>query len=172
MSDILLKTAQEQYPILRDVPFNYKYNPSGGDGFLEFWPADESGTPDRPRPAEFPPGQVGVEVYNPNTRPIDILGDVVSHHLVKTDPTLKGFYDAFKGSLTQGQKSILQRQYFAAQKEYGEERNFYDWLDSSGLPAYFRGYAFKQWDNPEQLYTPGQMRMFDQMMQHLTKGRE
>jgi hypothetical protein len=40
----------------------------------------------------------------------------------------------------------------------------------TGLPAYFRGYAFKQWPDEfnERAYTPEQREMFDRMMNQLT----
>jgi hypothetical protein len=167
----IMETAQKEYPILQGLDLGYKYNPGGGKGFLEFWPSNEMGTPDAPRPKEFKPGQLGLEVYDPKTRPIDILGDVASHHLVQTDPTMKAFYDQFAQSLTPEQMATLKQQYQYAKQNEGETRPYEQWHEKTGLPAYFRGYAFDQWPDSQSMYTPAQLKMFDRMMTHLKKKR-
>lgn len=163
----LMQQAQAQYPILQGLGLQYKYNPGGGQGFLEFWPGDEPGTPTSPRPKEFKPGQLGLEVFDPKTRPIDILGDVVSHHLINTDPIVKDYYEQFKSSMTPEQQYRLRDQYQYAQKYEQERRPFAQWKERSGLPGYFRGYAFQQWENAEELYTPDQIKLFDAMTTYL-----
>ena len=165
-----MEQAQAQYPILKGLGLGYKYNPGGGQGYLEYWPGNETGTPQSPRPSEFPMGKAGIEVYNPSTRPIDIMGDVASHHMTQTDPTIKGYYQQFQESLTDEQKRRLHDQYLHAVQHEGETRPYQHWHESSGVPGYFRGYAFQQWDNPEELYTPEQMKMFDEMMKYLKKS--
>ena len=119
-------------------------------------------------------GSIGIELLNEKTRPIDILGDVVSHHLVNIDPTFKRYYHAFEQSLTEGQQQQLNSQYQHARLPSdmggeGETRPYQDWYKQTGLPAYFRGYAFQQWENPQDLYTPSQLKMFDEMMTHLKR---
>jgi len=168
----LMDQAKQQYPILKDLGLNFKYNPQmgGQSGMLEFWPGDEQGTPKTPRPKEFPIGSLGVEVFDKKTRPIDILGDVVSHHLVNSDPTVKDYYNQFKQSLTPDQKTRLQSQYQWAQKNYGETRPYQQWEEHSGMPAYFRGYPFQQWDDAASAYTPEQLLMLDEMMKYLKGG--
>ena len=85
----LWNQAQQEYPALQGLGLNYKYNPGGGPGLLESWPADEEGTTEHPRPPEFPLGQQGMEVYDPKTRPIDLMGDAASHFMINSDPTIK-----------------------------------------------------------------------------------
>lgn len=165
----VFQKAMKEYPILNRMDLMYKNNPGAGNGMLEFWPPDESGTPQYPRPVDFPMGKAGVEVYDQNTRPIDILGDVVSHQLVQTDPTIKQHYEEFQQSMTPDQQSRLREQYQYAQQNEGEKRPFDQWSKLSGVPAYFRGYPFQQWDNPQELYTPEQMKKFDAMMEYLRK---
>lgn len=162
-----MEQAQAEYPILRGLGLGYKYNPGGGSGYLEFWPGDESGTPERPRPSEFPLGKAGVEVYDPTTRPIDIMGDVASHHLIYQDSTVAQTYQQFEQSLTAKQKQQLQKQYQHAQEHEGEQRPYDAWYQHSGLPGYFRGYAFQQWPNANELYTKDQLKLFDDLMQYL-----
>ena len=163
----LLDASKQEFPILNKIPFSMIMNQKPNLGYLEFWPPDEPGTPEVPRPQAFAPGTMGLEIYNPSTRPIDVMGDIASHHLVKTNPKMRDYYQQFQSSLTPEQQMRLQTQYAHSQKNEGEQRSFEQWKEQTGLPGYFRGYPFKQWDNPEQLYTPEQMKMFDEMMQYL-----
>jgi hypothetical protein len=168
----LLDQAKKEYPALRDLDIGYVENPKNDSGYLEYWRPGETGTPDRPRPESLRPDKPGLEIYRKDTRPIDILGDVVSHQLVDTDPKIKGYYDQFRSSLTDDQKQILREQYQHARDNNDEKRTFGQWAQVSGLPAYFRGYAFQQWpaEKMKQLYTPEQRAMFDEMIGHL-KGQ-
>ncbi len=163
----LLEQAQAQYPILKNYDIGFKSSPNQGKGFLEYWPAGETGTPERPRPQEFAQDRAGVEVYSDKTRPIDVLGDVVSHHMITADPTIKGHYDEFSKSLQPWQHDRLREQYQHAQKEQGETRPFETWKERSGLPGYFRGYPFQQWERAEEMYTPEQLTKLDAMMNYL-----
>ncbi len=169
MSSLFEQTLAE-YPMLRDTDVLYKESHGARPGFLEFWPPTEPGSPEAPRPKEFPMGKAGVEIYDPKTRPIDLLGDIVSHHLVETDPILKTFYQQFEHSLTPRQRETLQKQYVYAKENFGEKRPYADWEKHSGLPGYFRGYAFDQWKDSERWYEPEQLKMFDQMMSYLRRN--
>jgi hypothetical protein len=168
--------AQQQYPILNNRDILYKFSPSQRPEQLEAWPPQETGTPDSPRPSEFPVGKYGIEVYNPQTRPIDILGDVVSHFLVNTDPRIKDYYSRFSASISPQQEARLRDQYQWSRLHEGERRTYDEWRSASGLPAYFRGYPFQQW-SPEFVqgaYTPEQRSMLDDMMNYLRQpqGRQ
>jgi hypothetical protein len=168
----LMQQAQEQYPILRGLGLGYKENFGGGIGYLETWPKDETGTPGSPRPKEFPMGTTGIEVYNPKTRPIDIMGDVASHYLIQTDPTVKAFYEQFQQSMTPRQRDIMKEQYQHARQNEGETRPYDIWHAQTGLPGYFRGYAFDQWGaNAKGMYTTKQIEMFDKMKKYLSEPR-
>jgi hypothetical protein len=160
----LLDLARQQYPVLNNSDIGYTDNPRRGNRTLEYWPKGEPG------PQSLPIGKPGLEVYRTDTRPIDILGDVVSHGLIDTDPKVRGYYDQFQKSLTPSQGRILQEQYAHARNNEGERRPFDQWMTSTGLPSYFRGYAFQQWpqEGMEKYYTPGQFKMFDEMMQYLS----
>jgi hypothetical protein len=171
----IYEQAVQQYPVLKD--FGYTQSPPDNTGRqLEFWgPGDmgwDWGGQHYDRPSTLPPDKPGLEVLSNKARPIDLLGDAVSHHLVKTDPTLKNYYDTFKGSITPKQQDILQQQYQYDVTNSNEQRPFADWLDATGHPAMFRGYAFQQWPDEfnQQVYTPEQRKMFDEMMGHL-KGK-
>ena len=163
--------ARQQYPVLNNYDIGYKESIGRGPGYMESWPPGEGGTPKLSRPKEFANDKFGVENFRADTKPIDVLGDVVSHYLVTADPQVKQTYSDFSASLQPWQHKILQSQYQYAQKVEGEKRPYEAWLTSSGLPAYFRGYAFKQWpdDFNQHAYTPEQRQMLDGMMNYLSK---
>jgi Spy/CpxP family protein refolding chaperone len=94
---------------------------------------------------------------------------VTSHQLVKNDPQVQQHYQSFVNSLTPEQEQRLNSQYEHSVQNFGETRPFEQWKEISGLPAYFRGYAFQQWpeDFNERAYTPEQRAKFDQMLQYL-----
>lgn len=169
----VLDQARQQWPILNQLPLQFKYTPRTDQGYLEAWPPGETGDQSQPRPKEFAPDQYGIEVYRPDTRPIDVLGDVVSHFMIKTDPRIKAYYDQFSASITPDQERILRDQYQYAKQREGEKRPYKQWRESSGLPAYFRGYAFQQW--PKQTwkthYTPQQRTMLNDMLRYLGSGK-
>lgn len=163
----LLEQAQEKFPVLKEHDVGYKESYGMGQGYLESWPPGEGGAPDRPRPAELPSDKFGVEIYNKETTPLDVAGDIVSHKLVNEDQKIKEHYEGFVDSLKPWQKTILRSQYEHAKENEGEARSYEDWEKAAGLPAYFRGYAFKQWKNPDDFYTAAQMKKFDSMMGYL-----
>lgn len=168
----LLEQAQTEFPVLKNYNIGFKQNIGGGDGYMESWPADEPGTADRPRPKEFEIGQFGVENYRPDSKPIDVAADITSHHLINSDPFVRGVFQNFKGSITPEQKKTLQSQYEHAKEHEGETRSYEAWEKNTGLPAALRGYAFKQW--PEEFnnkfYTPEQKDMLDGMLDYLKSG--
>ena len=167
--------AMRQYPILGKAGVVGKYTePKGGDKrMLESWAAGEPGDKETPRPNELPADKHGIEVFDrAGPRPIDVLGDYVSHQGVKTDPKLKKYYEDFVGSITPEQEAKLRDQYKYAQDNEGEKRTYEQWKEVTGLPAYFRGYAFKQWPENvyDKAYTPDQRSKLDEMMGYLSEG--
>jgi len=164
-----LGKAQEEFPRLRNLDIDYKFTPKEGRGFLEFYPPDEPGSPEYPRPKELPMGRLGIEIYDPKTRPIDIAGDIASHWLIYNDPKMIDYYGKFRESITPEQQQRLQRQYEFSRKNYGENRPYQEWEEISGMPGYFRGYPFQQWSPEEndEAYTPGQRALLDEMMKYL-----
>ena len=161
-SDVL-----KMYPYLSDKNIAFTYSPRKDSGYLEFYSPTETGSKQNPRPKSLPMGQVGIEVLREDTRPIDVLGDYVSHWGVKEDPFLRRSYQAFVNSLDDKQLNILQRQYIDSKKMYGENRPFNQWLEITGLPGYFRGYTFDQWDKPEEMYRPDQLKLLDNVKGYL-----
>lgn len=169
----VVQQAQQQWSVLNDPNIFYKFTPRTGPEKLEAWPPGETGTADRPRPSNFPADKYGVEVYSPQTRPIDILGDVVSHFLIHTDPQIKNYYSNFASSITPQQEQRLKEQYQYAVKHEGETRPYEEWRAMSGLPAYFRGYPFQQWPKEftDKAYTDEQRQQLDAMMNYLQSGK-
>lgn len=165
----LFEKAQQEYPYLANKNIAYKYSPNKGRGFLEFYDPEEIGSPEFPRPKELPLGKIGIEVFDPKTRPIDILADYVSHYGVEQDPFLVERYKQFASSMTPEQRQRLQEQYkyYQQHPEYREQRPYEEWEKISGLPGYFRGYTFNQWENPQELYTQQQLQMLDEVRRYL-----
>lgn len=172
----LLAQARAQYPILNNYDYGYTENFRHGGGYLEHWEPGEAGvapTPQTPldglRPSGLPLNKPGLEIRDPNTRPIDILGDITSHHLINTDPVVKTTYQGLQDSMTPQQHAMLQDQYQYAQKNEGENRSYDDWKAVSGMPGFFRGYAFRQWPDEfnDKVYTPEQKANLDGMMKYL-----
>jgi hypothetical protein len=139
---------------------------------LEFWPPGERGARNN-RPKSLPLGGPGVEVYSDDVRPEDVQGDIVSHHLVNSDPTVAGIYKKFQNSLNIDQQNRLLQQYQWYRQNAGETRPFEQWLQMSGMPSYLRGYPFKQWDDEfnQKAYTPDQRGLLDGMMRYLQTKR-
>ena len=169
IGSLMFENAKKEYPYLADKNLAFKYSPSVGRGFLEFYGPDETGSPEYPRPKDIPMGQVGVEVFNPKVRSKDILADYVSHYGVEQDPFLKERYQQFLGSFTPQQQETLKEQYkwYQNHPEFKETRPYEEWLNISGLPAFFRGYTFDQWEDAKEMYTPEQLKTLDAVRSYL-----
>jgi hypothetical protein len=184
----LFETAQKEYPYLAGKDVAYIYTPNKDRRYLEFYSPEETGTPEAPRPSQLPMGKVGIQVFNPQTRPIDILGDYVSHYAVKQDPQLMEMYQQFSQNIPQEtyqkrlnetiqnlqeeiqstsdpkQKQMLMQELQSVQSKPKE------WWERAGLPEYFRGYPFKQWGTDEQakaMYTPQLLETLDKVRSYL-----
>jgi hypothetical protein len=165
-----LEKAKELYPYLKDKDFDYTEQLTDDEkaGFLEFWEPGDEGPPDGSvkRPEAIGIDRMGIEVRNDKTRPIDILGDYVSHEAVKSDPKLKDIYDRYLATLTDEQ---LRTKYEYEKKNYGEDRPFEQWAERSGRPGMFRGYTFDQFSEEEikEAYTPEQLDILDEAKEYL-----
>lgn len=160
-----LEQAADDYPRLKDSigKFAFKQSdPASPDDRrgLEFYPQGEEYSFDKSKPA--------IEVFNgKDVKSKDIAGDIVSHYLAQgNDPVVTQAYNNFRDNLTDDQQHRLNFQYQSAKKD-GEDRPYYQWLQASGLPAAFRGYAFQQWDDGDMVYTDAQKKSFDNLNQYL-----
>ena len=165
-----LNEAKRQYPYLQDKDFDYVENLTDDKkaGYLEFWEPGDEGPPDGSvkRPEGIGIDRMGIEVRNPDTRPIDILGDYVSHEAIYSDPKIKDIYDRYTSTLTDKQ---LQTKYEYEKKNYGEDRPFEQWAERSGKPGMFRGYTFDQFSEDEikEAYTDKQLKILDEAKKYL-----
>jgi hypothetical protein len=140
---------------------------------LEFWPPNETGDRQFPRPSDLPIGQPGVQVISPNTTENDIAADVVSHWAVKQDPELKRLYQQFSGTFQDpAMQQRLHRDYDWSRQNEGEARPFEQWQTMTRIPDYLRGYMFQQWPLKarQQAYTPDQRTLLDNMLVALGGG--
>ena len=171
----LLDVAKSQYPFLKDANISFTRSPENlSEGRkLEYWgPQDlqwkwkgKTFT----RPEALPLGSHGLEVFSSSVRPIDLLGDFISHGAVKEDPKLKAIYDEFSKSLA---PELMYSRYQHHKKLYGENRSYGDWLEKTGIPEIFRGYTFNQWPTtktfkPADMYTPEQLKLLDRAKEHI-----
>ena len=157
----LMQQAKSAYPYLRDKKFGFVSTPNEQDRrSLEFYAAGEPGSPEEPRPKELPLDMPGVQVFKSKVKPIDILGDYVSHHAVKSDPVIKPIYDEFVRTID---PNLLQHRYEYDVKHSGEKRPLQQWAEASGIPSMFRGYTFGQWpsDFNDKIFTPQQKAIMD-----------
>lgn len=161
----LLDLARKQYPILGSMAVNTVRTPLPNDNrMLEFWPPNEAGDKQYPRPQGLPMGQVGVQIISPDTKPSDVAADIVSHYLVNTDPTLKKEYQQFaKTFQTPDEQKRLREDYQWDKTHSGEDRPFDQWTQQTRIPAYLRGYVFQQWpqNTYDKMYTPDQIKLLD-----------
>ena len=166
--------AVQSYPIIGKSGVQGVINPKEGQNMLEYYAPGEAGSADAPRPKGLQLDKPGIEIYSNKTTPLDVLGDVTSHYLIHNDPVVKNVYSNLAASITPHQMEILKGQYDYAMKNEGEKRPFEQWLQMSGLPAFLRGYAFKQWPDEfnEKVYTPQQKQMLDGMMKYLSGGQK
>ena len=161
---MMFEKAKKEYPYLADKDIGFAYTPQEGDRKLEFYSPDEPGSPQNPRPKQLPMGKPGVQVLDPRTSPLDILGDYVSHYAVGQDPQLQALYQQFSGQLD---PEKMKQRYQYHQENLGETRPYDQWHQMSGLPEMFRGYTFNQWDNAKEMYTPQQLQVLDQVRKYL-----
>lgn len=167
---LALQHVAALYPALSPYlsHFAYRNHPGGQSQYgarLEFWQRGERDS--------FNPSQPAIETYGKvNAR--DVAADIISHWAARgVDPTLTRFYNQFRSSITKQQTATLHEQYKWAQQHENETRRFQEWARVSGLPAYFRGYAFKQWPRSEGMYTPQQMQRFNALIKYLrSRGKK
>lgn len=163
----MLDQVGAEFPTIGKAAKGYAYrqSPATDGRMLEFYPQGERDS--------FDPSKPAIEVFGDRAKPLDVAGDIVSHHLAKGgDPHVTKTYQDFEKSLSPEQQGRLREQYAYAQKNEGERRPFEQWYQQTGLPAYFRGYPFKQWQGVDHFYTPEQRASLDDMMGYLRTGQQ
>lgn len=161
MGQMMFEKAKTEYPYLADKEISFAYTPTEGDRMLEFYNVDET-----ERPAYLPAGKVGIEVFSPKAKPIDILGDYVSHYAVEKDPKLSQMYEGFKSATPE---QVMRERYAYHQQNFKEDRPYEDWARMTGYPELFRGYTFNQFpaESTQEIYSPEQLKYLDQVRQYL-----
>jgi len=166
--------AAQQYPVIKSLGVQSVTTPMQGDKrMLEFWPPDEPGDAQYPRPKELALDKPGVQIISPDTKPSDVAADIVSHYMVNTDPQMKVMYQQFADTFnTPEGMARLKQDYEWSKRNEGEKRPFEQWAQITRIPDYFRGYLFKQWPEKSysQAYTAGQRGLLDQMGSYMQGG--
>jgi hypothetical protein len=75
MGAMIFDRARQEIPDLQSADMGVIYTPRDGDQKLRYWQADEAGEPDNPRPEALPVGRAGMQLFNSNVSPDDILGE-------------------------------------------------------------------------------------------------
>jgi len=167
----ILQQAISQYPYLAGKNISYVRSPDeSSDGrLLEMWAPNDAGWDWKgkryDRPKNLPLDSHGVEIFSDKVRPIDILGDYVSHHAINKDENLKSLYSKFIDATP---PEMMRQRYDYHKTKLGEDREYTPWLRETGLPELFRGYTFNQFgDNPERIYNPEQLKVLNQVKSYL-----
>lgn len=160
--DPLVDQTQQAYPWTGGINYNLLNSTQNGDPTntgrkLEFYPADEQYNPK--------PGSPTIEVFDPSMGPRDIMGELLSHHLPKTDSTVAGLRDQMIQSMTPEQKSGIYGDYLDEHHSGLTQDSFDSWLNKQGGDSFFRGLPSGQW-KPED-YTPEQINLYHRLEQHL-----
>jgi hypothetical protein len=167
----ILQQAQDMYPRLKGLDYGYKESPQteGDKRQLEHWAAGEPGDDKYPRPSDLPLDKNSIEVFNKDIKPSDVAGDIVSHHLVNKDPTLKKINKEFESTLSSPTGKTALRELYAEALREGEDRPYKQWLDQTGKAQYLRGYAFDQFSKKSQdkFYSKQQKKILDKMKSYL-----
>lgn len=163
--------AIQQYPILQRQGLAGVMNIGGGQGYMESWQPGEPGSQDYPRPSTIPLNQPGIEIYRTDAQPIDVLADAASHFMVNSDPAMRSYYSQFQNMAQHNhtQQQMLQQQYQHALQNEGESRPYDQWLNMTGMPAWFRGRAFEQWpsDFTDKTYSDPQKQLISAVQKYV-----
>lgn len=107
-----------------------------GPGHLEYWPKDETGTPEYPHPG---PGKTVLEIFNPELMSDEarlknaIYGDLM--HGMDRDPDWAAMREEFKQGYTPQELERIQ-----ARQSWWQDANGTGGRPNAGHDAYIRGY--------------------------------
>ena len=146
----------------------------GAQGYLEYWPSNEEGTPEFPHP-NF--GKNVLEIYsdelknNPAMLKNAIYGDLM--HGMVNDPTWASYRDEFNKNYTPEEtKRILNKQ------SWWEDANCSGGSPNAATDAYIRGWLNEldvaqkgQLSNKGTMYSPKQVEILNKMQKYLKTGK-
>lgn len=159
-----MTAAQSKYQFLKNNPMMYMESPQEGQGYAETWPAGETGSPDRPRPTQFPLEKVGIQVFKPGKFSADDIAGEALH----IDPVASRYRDQFTSSISPQQWEELKRQ-----PDY-EGDGAEDQRKKAVIDAAMRGYTVNQWpkDAVDRFFSPSQRTMLDGLKNYMETGKE
>lgn len=134
-----------------------------GENQLEYWPAQETGTPDFPHPS---PGKTTLEIFNPQLQQnpdllkTAVFGDLL--HGLRNDPTYNALREQFKSGFTPQQMDFEKKQGRSA-------------IDDSRLDEYVRGYLandstdgfVQDYKAGKPVYSPKQIKTMELMKKYI-----
>jgi hypothetical protein len=150
---------RSKFPWTSKVDLNLIDSTAKGDASrkLEFYPSDERDNP--------LPGKPTVEVFGKDVTESDLMGEVLSHHLPKTDKQVARFRQQILDSMTPQQKQSIRGDYQNERKAGLTKDSFETWLSKQGGDSFFRGYPTGQWPSSE--YTAQQKQVYAQLQSYL-----
>jgi len=155
-----------------EYPFTKKHKAiitmGTGDGHLETWPPQEEGTPEKPRPAAFPMGRTGIEIYNPQMTHHDVM---LEHFHV--DPVAHKTREYIKSSLTPDQFDAMRNEFKDYDMSMGMNMHPDDAMNN-GVDSLMRGYMGQapQEANDAMNYSPTQRAMLGNLQNYMKTGTE
>ena len=172
MADIaqqLLLQAQKEYPFISRHNPSVIVNEGGGEGFAEAYPPEETGRPmgdgTFSRPKELPMGQLGIEIYRPDSfTHHDLAGEVL--HI---DPYSREISDKLAKTWTPEQLKTLREHALDYDATLAEGRPEADAIRNATDSA-LRGYVVNQWPqevNNDFKYSPKQLQMFQSLQKYM-----
>jgi len=156
MSELgVLSSIKEEYPMFSDITVR---------------DLRDQGTLDERRmeyysPEDSPTGEEMIDIFDPELQGEELQNAIIGeflHSAPKRSKEYAELRDVIQSIKTPQQIQDDISRYEYAKENYGEKRPFEKWLDVSGLDAFIRGYAVKQWDS--EYYTDEQKLVIDMMM--------
>lgn len=136
-----------------------------GEGYSETWPVGEEGTPERPRPADIPMNQHGVQVFKPDQfTEHDLAGEAL--HI---DPVAAKYRDALSSTLSPEQIARLKEIPDYQEGDGSQAHRMQNAVDSA-----MRGYLVGQWPLAEvkAFFNPEQLQLLDELKSYMQTGKE
>lgn len=162
----LLQDAQSTYPFIKQHNPVVITNPSQNGNYAETWPIGEPGSDYSPRPSAIPIGQLGVEVYNPQSFSAHDLAGEVLH----ADPMANSVRQQLMNSWTPKQLSALKQHSADYQESLDQGQSEADAIRNA-TDAAMRGYVINQWPshvNKAMKYDKNQLKMLDGLRTYMT----
>lgn len=143
------KDAERDYKFLQNHDLNVLVSPKENAGFAETYPKGETGSPEEPRPNQFPIDQIGIEIRRPDKFTKHDLAAEVLHD----DPVANRTREELKASFTPEQLDALKRtagdyQFTIAE---GPKKGIEERAINNATDSLLRAYTVGQWESMQKV---------------------